>query len=62
MTRQPTQIIIINKPYPSYSETGTIARIVTPDPPYYIVHFDDHVEFWSVEGEKIGECKVEQYE
>jgi len=27
--------------------------------PHYEVHFDKHVEFWTLDGEKLGESKVE---
>jgi len=26
--------------------------------PHFEVHFDRHVEFWNLEGKKIGESKV----
>jgi hypothetical protein len=33
----------------------------TEPEPHYEVHFDKHVEFWTLEGKKLGESKVEEY-
>ena len=32
----------------------------TEPKPHYEVHFDKRVEFWALDGAKLGESKVEQ--
>jgi len=36
-----------------------IVRRDAPEP-HFEVHFDDRVEFWTLDGKKLGESKVEE--
>lgn len=45
--------------YPLHLDNGEIV-MREPDPPHYELHFDKRVEFWTLDGHKLGESKVER--
>jgi len=54
----------INRFFPfihrAQSKRNRVLAVITRSEPqtHYEVHFNRHVEFWTLDGEKIGESKV----
>jgi len=53
-------VIARTMPSPLHYDNGEVVMQM-PDPPHYEIYFVDRVEFWTLDGCKIGESKVEAY-